>query len=299
MILCPLLYYGSSWEDDIDFGQFVIMFRSIFLEGMFRPGGSIKQFLDLLLGKLEAFGGRIRLGSAIAQISHTDNEVEAVILDGDEVITCDFLISTIGSEETEILLGKKQEPATARRLSFIENIFQLPAAARAGLPTDRTCIFYNEPESFSFRKPADSVDMSSGVICLPFNFQGLEEARDFIEVRTTHLANFDIWHTVSSEQRCYEALKKEKAQLSSAVAEKIIGPFSDQVTFQDTFTPITIERYTGKIEGAIYGSPDKIKDGRTAYRNLIIAGTDQGFLGIVGSMLSGVSMVNQHILTKL
>lgn len=299
MILCPLLFYGSSWEDDIDFSQFVIMFRSIFQEGMFRPGGSMKQFLDLLLDKLEGFGGRIRLGSRIKHIPHTNNKADGVILDSGEVITCDFLVSTIGSEETEILLGKRQETATAKRLGFIENIFQLPVSARAGLPADRTCIFYNERERFSYRKPAESVDLSSGVICLPFNFQGLKAAPDFIEVRTTHLANFDIWHTVSSEKSSYERLKKEKARLSSAIAETIIGPFSDQVTFQDTFTPITIQRYTGKIEGAIYGSPHKIKDGRTGYRNLIIAGTDQGFLGIIGSMLSGVSMVNQHILSKL
>jgi hypothetical protein len=43
----------------------------------------------------------------------------------------------------------------------------------------------------------------------------------------------------------------------------------------------------------------KIKDGNIGYDNLFIAGTDQGFLGIVGSMLSGVSIVNQHILPKL
>jgi phytoene dehydrogenase-like protein len=94
-------------------------------------------------------------------------------------------------------------------------------------------------------------------------------------------------------------LKKEIAVRSSGIAEQIIGTFTDQITFQDTFTPVTIQRYTGKIEGAIYGSPDKIKDGRTGYDNLFIAGTDQGFLGIVGSMLSGVTIVNQHILSRL
>ena len=94
-------------------------------------------------------------------------------------------------------------------------------------------------------------------------------------------------------------MKKEKAALSSKIAENIIGKFSDRITFQDTFTPLTIHRYTGKIEGAIYGSPYKIKDGATKYENLFIAGTDQGFLGIVGSMLSGVSIANQHILSKI
>ncbi|MEE4166499.1 MAG: NAD(P)/FAD-dependent oxidoreductase [Desulfocapsaceae bacterium] len=299
MILCPLLFYGSSWEDDIDFSQFVIMFRSIFLEGMFRPGGSIKQFLDLLLNKLKHFGGRIRLASEITRISHKDKKVNSVILDNGETITCDYLISTIGSDETTTLLGNKPITGTSGRLGFVENIFQIPSSTRALLPADRTCIFYNDGERFSFRKPDESVDLSSGVICLPFNFEGLEGERDFIEVRTTHLANFDIWHTVSSDKSRYEALKIEKAASSSAIAEKIIGSFSDQIVFQDSFTPLTIQRYTGKIEGAIYGSPHKIKNGITDYQNLFIAGTDQGFLGIVGSMLSGVSMVNQHILSRM
>ncbi len=35
------------------------------------------------------------------------------------------------------------------------------------------------------------------------------------------------------------------------------------------------------------------------YENLVLAGTDQGFLGIVGAMLSGVAMVNRHILSKI
>ena len=299
MILCPLLFYGSSWEDDIDFSQFVIMFRSIFQEGMFRPQGTIKEFLDLLLEKLELFGGKIRLRSSVKRLRHKNNKVHTVVLDSDEEITCEFLVSTVGSEETTVLLGDTPSKAKSKRLGFVENIFQLPGSRRYKLPQDRTCIFYNTGNRFSFRKPDESVDLTSGVICLPFNFQGLEKSADFVEVRTTHLANFDIWHKVSSDQHRYESLKKEIAARSSAIAEKIIGTFTDQITFQDTFTPLTIQRYTGKIDGAIYGSPNKIKDGTTQYDNLFIAGTDQGFLGIIGSMLSGVSIVNQHILSRL
>jgi len=55
-------------------------------------------------------------------------------------------------------------------------------------------------------------------------------------------------------------------------------------------------KYTGHFRGAIYGAPEKNRDGRTALSNLFICGTDQGMLGIVGSMLSGISMANQHIL---
>ena len=33
MLMCPLLFYGSATPNDMDFTQFAIMFRSIFLEG--------------------------------------------------------------------------------------------------------------------------------------------------------------------------------------------------------------------------------------------------------------------------
>jgi len=64
----------------------------------------------------------------------------------------------------------------------------------------------------------------------------------------------------------------------------------------DMFTPRTVRKYTGHLNGAIYGAPNKIKDGRTHLENLYLAGTDQGFLGIVGAMLSGISMANLHCL---
>ena len=62
---------------------------------------------------------------------------------------------------------------------------------------------------------------------------------------------------------------------------------------------ILLLKFPGKIGHAIYGSPLKIKDGNIGYNNLYLAGTDQGFLGIIGSMLSGVSIANQHLLPKI
>jgi hypothetical protein len=64
------------------------------------------------------------------------------------------------------------------------------------------------------------------------------------------------------------------------------------------FTPRTITRFTGHFAGAIYGSAEKKRRGHTALSNVYLCGTDQGFLGIVGAMLSGISMANYHILQK-
>ena len=83
---------------------------------------------------------------------------------------------------------------------------------------------------------------------------------------------------------------------SEDVVGKIVGNYRENIVYEDSFTPVTIEKFTLKTNGAVYGSPNKIKDGCTSLKNMFLAGTDQGFLGIVGSMLSGVTIVNQQIL---
>ena len=91
-------------------------------------------------------------------------------------------------------------------------------------------------------------------------------------------------------------MKAHWSRMTRESVGKIIGNFTENIVYEDTFTPVTIERFTSKLHGAVYGSPTKIKSGKTSYENLFIGGTDQGFLGIVGAMLSGVTVVNQHIL---
>ncbi len=58
----------------------------------------------------------------------------------------------------------------------------------------------------------------------------------------------------------------------------------------------TIKKFTGHHLGAVYGSPTKVLSGTTPIKGLYLCGTDQGFLGIIGSMLSGITMANNHLL---
>ena len=48
MILCPLMYYGSARAGDMDLDQFVILFRSLYLEGFGRPYEELRRILRLL-----------------------------------------------------------------------------------------------------------------------------------------------------------------------------------------------------------------------------------------------------------
>ena len=69
MLFCPVLFYGGAREHDMDFGQFSIMFRSIFLEGLARPLTGVRLILKRLVGKFSELGGELRLRSRRARES--------------------------------------------------------------------------------------------------------------------------------------------------------------------------------------------------------------------------------------
>jgi len=309
MIFCPLMFYGGSDEDDMDLSQFIILFRAIFQEGFFRPEGTIKDLLDLLLQQYKNFGGEIEFSSGVKEILTENNRISGIRTDAGEVISCDDLISTAGFPETKRLFtvpeaaaafSELPEDKTSGRLSFLESIYLFNKSARNHLPQDRTIIFYNLSEKFSYKRPDDAVDLNSGVICFPDNFERTRQG-DTIQMRVTHLANYEKWlHAYEDADKSrYPAMKTDWTERSRKVLGKIIGNCSENIVYEDSFTPVTIERFTSRTQGAVYGSSEKIKDGRTNFANLYIAGTDQGYLGIVGALLSGVTMVNQHIFNKM
>ena len=309
MLLCPVMFYGSSDEDDMDLSQFVILFRAIFQEGFFRPTGTIKDSLDLLLQQYRDFGGEIKFSSPVEEILTKNNTVLGVRTGTGEEIGCDLLVSTAGLPETRKLFAALNPAAKFTELtdddspgclSFFESIYLFAETARQHFPRKRTIIFYNLHETFTYHRPDEAVDTNSGVICFPDNFKGKPKL-DTVQVRVTHLDNYDHGRNSSNHENkaLYRAEKKLWAERSRKVLGKIIGNCDENIVYEDSFTPVTIERFTSRAQGAVYGSPHKAKDGLTIFDNLYIAGTDQGYLGIVGALLSGVTMVNQHILNKI
>ena len=299
MLLWPLMMYGNSVEHDMDFSQFVIMFRAVFQEGFFRPDGNIKDFLDYLLAHYRALGGEIRFDAGVESFMMKDGMVRGLCLEDGEEILCDFVVSTAGYPATLGFMGVKDRELVSPyegRVSFMEIIYLLARPVPPGLSSGNTIIFYNLSKPFAYCRPSQPVETMSGVICFPDNFQGVASG-DTMQLRITHPANYDLWQQADREQ--YRAMKEEWQGESQRVTAEIIGNYKQNIIYQDSFTPLTIERYTGKRQGAVYGSPVKIKDGVTGSPNLFVAGTDQGYLGIVGSMLSGVTMVNNHILGKI
>ncbi len=305
MLFCPVMYYGSATERDMEFGQFVIMFKALFLEGFARPFDGVRVILRVLLEKYRQAGGERRMKCGVQRIITREGRASSLLLDDGSEVIATHVISTIGASETEALMQaeRRQDAAVhpAGRLSYCETITVLdrqPAALGWG---DDTIVFFNDSAKFTYAASEAQVDTRSGVICMPNNFD-FGAGRELPEglFRCTCLAGYDRWaHLPEAAYRSDKARWYAEIQRS---AQRFLPPLPspDALTratvATDMFTPRTITKFTGHAGGAIYGSPVKIRDGRTALTNLYLAGTDQGFLGIVGAMLSGISMANFHIL---
>ena len=305
MIFCPLLIYGSAWENDMDFSQFVIMFKSIFLEGFSRPTGGVRTIIDLLLKRFSECGGEVLFKSEVTRIISSQNKITGVEINGSVVIECDNILSSMGLPETYSVVNQniEQTPRTGN-LSFTESII-ITDKKPIDLGVDATIIFYNNRPQYLYQKPTSLFDRESAVVCFPNNFLYKNEANDDYHegvLRITNIANYDLWNEQLTLSKESYKVNKEEVFLHSSHILKNCGlgangsPYN--ILFKDIFTPTTIKKYTGHFGGTVYGSIDKSRNGVTPIQGLFICGTDQGFLGIVGSMLSGISMANLHILSS-
>lgn len=304
MLFCPVMYYGSAQEHDMDYGQFAIMFRSLFFEGFARPLDGVRVIIKLLQDKYRSLGGLRKMKSGVRKIRASEGKATAVELDSGAIITADKIISTAGAVETARLCEDQSNDAEADnigQLSFTETITVLDCQP-TDFGWDDTIIFFNTAERFRYARVEDAlVDPTSGVICFPNNYEyGEGRALDEGFLRVTAMANHDKWCALSEDD--YLAQKAHWYDKLQEVTLGLLPEAKDNRTLDahriasDMFTPRTVRKYTGHLNGAIYGAPDKRKDGCTHLKNLYLAGTDQGFLGIVGAMLSGISMANLHVL---
>jgi len=293
MLFCPILFYGGAQEHDMEFGAFSILFRSIFLEGLARPLAGIRLILKKLVDRFLEFGGELRLRAAVERLVVKSGIVERVVLRDGSELEARHVLSSAGWPETMRLCDVPAAPGeSAGRLSLVESISVLARPPQT-FGYDRTMIFFNESEKFHYEQPNDLVDLRSGVICSPNNFVYEQPLAEGL-MRITCLANYDAWARL--DDASYRAGKRHCYQRMVASALRYVPDFRGAVIDTDVFTPKTIRRFTGRENGAVYGIAQKRYDGVTPLKNLFICGTDQGLVGIIGAIISGISIANRYLL---
>lgn len=298
MLLCPLMWYGNARQQDMDFGQFCIMFRACYLEGFGRPFKGVRLILKHLVRKFRGLGGELKLRSGVATIKVEQGRAVGVILEDGTELHAKRILSSAGTVETLRLCEDitTVDAAKAGQLSFIESISILDCQPQ-DLGFDRTIVFYNQGRKFHWERPHHTLcDPRTGVICSPNNYLYSPDEGDLPEgvIRITTLADFDRWANL--EESAYRAAKVTEYNAAIAASVEFMPDFRDRVVATDVFTPKTIRRFTWHDNGAVYGAPDKQLDGATHLDNVFLCGTDQGYVGIVGAIVSGISIANRYCL---
>src|SRR5262249_54845484 len=122
MLLCPLMWYGNARESDMDWGQFCIMFRALYLEGMGRPYAGIRLILKNLVRKFRGLGGELKLRAGVKRIHTEGNEAVGVVLENGQELTARNILSSAGTVETLRLCDSHTTAVNdnAGQLSFVE-----------------------------------------------------------------------------------------------------------------------------------------------------------------------------------
>lgn len=306
MLFIPLFYYGSARENDMDVPQFAIMWKSLYHEGFARPYIGVRQVIRVLLDKYRAAGGERRMKCGVKRIVADAGRAAALELDDGSVITATRIISSAGLVETQRLCSDMpgdHGSDNIGRLGYCESMAVLDKDPARDFGWNDTILFFCDSERFRYERARELVDPRSGVICIPNNY-AYSDGRTLDEgwLRVTALGAYDRWKALSPED--YAAAKAVWLPKLLDFARSHLPPvddtvFRNSIRATDMFTPTTVNRFTGHLGGAIYGAPTKSRDGTTHLDNLFVCGTDQGFLGITGAMLSGISIANLHVIGKL
>jgi len=238
----------------------------------------------------------LRLRCGVARLAVQGDRIEGLETDDGQQLAARQVLSSAGWVETLRLCGSPtlDSPPATGRMSLVESISVLKTPPEQ-LGFDLAVLFFSDGPQFEYREPAGLIDSRAGVICSPNNY-AYERPLDEGLLRISMLASPRRWEDLA--EPAYRLAKEEVYGTMLDSAGRFIPRLGEAACDHDVFTPRTIRRFTGHDNGALYGTPDKRYDGTTHLRNLFLCGNDQGLVGIVGAMMSGITVANRHLLER-
>ena len=294
MLFCPLLFYGGAREHDMDFGQFCILFRSIFLEGLARPLAGVRLILKRLVRKFSDLGGELRLrAGSSGSWSRTAGPRRRARRRQRTGAAQRPLLGRLAGDHAAVRRRRRRRrgrPADCRSSSrsrcWTGSRARWASTARWSSSTIR--------EKFHYEKPAEAGRPPQRRRLLA------QQLRSTTSRWPTACCGSRRWPTTTAgpalDAAAYRRQKRRWYERMVGLGGPLRPRFPRRRGRDRHVHAVTIRRFTGHEKGAIFGAAEKRYDGTTHLRNLFLCGNDQGLVGIIGTILSGISIANRYLL---
>jgi phytoene dehydrogenase-like protein len=274
------------------------VFNQQVLDGGYYPVGGMQAFSNALAGRFKALGGEMRLSTRATKFDVEEGQIRGVILNGEERIPADHVISNCDAKSTFMdLLGR--EHCSSEMLAALSRM----------VPSISMYIAYlGVNDSFgNFLAPGANIWKLADYNLESIFRQPVDESLEFK----------DYMMHISADQKTITALtpvlfkdKQYWSERKSLILDNFIRQIeldmvpglSSKLLYKDAATPVTLLKYTGNQRGSAYGwAPISSQYAILEFRKPSFIGNLYltGHWTTYGAGIAGVSYVGRDTAKKL
>ncbi|MBM4306616.1 MAG: NAD(P)/FAD-dependent oxidoreductase [Deltaproteobacteria bacterium] len=276
-------------------------------EGVFYPKGGMGRVSEAMAHSFLRYGGEILLRTEVDQVLIKDGRAEGVLTKDGKIFQSPRILSNINPNHlTELISYESRNPVarTIKRLEYSLSCFILYLATdlnlrERGLPYFTYLRSLSDlEEEYRMMQRGEIPKNPTLIVSVPTLLDPSLAPKGQHIVKVLVVAPYhyqEKWG--AGDSKTYRRVKEEFSQkVLQQLESKLIPGLKDHLLFSEAATPLTLERYTGNEEGAMYGlasTPAQIGNFRPSHQTPIPGLFQVGHYtrpshGIVGASLSGL-----------
>ncbi len=290
---------------------------SSYLKGAYYPEGGGGQIAKSIAPVIEKAGGKSLLSREVTQVIIENNRaigVKVIARTGmtikQEEYYAPAIISDVGAYNTYLRLIPEHinNPFREEIASFLKG----PSAVilylalkenpeKLGFRGENHWIYSGYDHNKAFDN-ADSLLLEGKPEYCFLSFPSLKDLQSSVHtvevISLCGYKTFEKWRNQAELGKYYELKEKISEGLINLIEERYRG-FKDLIVYKELSTPLTIESFSGKQRGEIYGiplSPERYAKTwcrvNTPIANLYLTGSDACSAGVLGGMWAGVAVAS-------
>ena len=294
------LYAAEKDKTPFSTHAFIVDFYN---QSSYRVVGGSDSIAKALVKRIELYGGQVHTLKKVTKINCNNERATSVVINDDEVVEADYIISAIHPKRTlELIDSKLIRPAFRNRINSIpqtSGVFSVYVHFKENTVPYMNYNFYG----YNYDNPwgCESYDESTWPKGYLYMHQCHESSPSFAKtgvilsyMKINELIKWLGTH-VGRRGLEYEEFKKEKAKKLISSLEKHFPGLRNNICHYYTSTPLTYLDYTGTEDGSMYGCAKDITLGtackvphRTKIPNVLLTGQNINSHGILGVLVGTI-----------